>query len=236
MALAALAPAAAGGGEDQGGPGRHGSRCPECGASCGTCLYDGPSVTGGCHRTGRRSSEGGRLAHDPQAPGQHHDEQERFETVTNAPPNPRGGQPRWTRDGVKRMVDWKVDAPLSVQKEVEAIHDLAADDSVTAVTTDFLRRSAVASKAMADDTARPAVNEAQFVQEEAAPQLQRMELSAQFMDLVAACAQLVTTAGRIVPNRRGEHYNDAERDAIGRGLARVSATADLTENAVTRAR
>jgi Family of unknown function (DUF6192) len=47
------------------------------------------------------------------------------------------------------------------------------------------------------DTARHAVNEAQFhrfrqqaqfVHQEAAPQLQRMEHSAQFMDLVAACA------------------------------------------------
>lgn len=95
---------------------------------------------------------------------------------------------------------------------METIHDLATDDAVAAVvTTDFLRRPAVANKAMADDTARHAVNEAQFdrfrqqaqfVHEEAAPQLQRMEHSAQFMDLVAACAQFVTTAGRIVPNLR----------------------------------
>ncbi|MDF3142298.1 MULTISPECIES: DUF6192 family protein [unclassified Streptomyces] len=139
---------------------------------------------------------------------------------------------------------WKVDTPESVQEKVEAIHDLAADDTVASVvTTDFLRRPAVASKAMADDTARHAVNEAQFdrfrqqaqfVHEEAAPQLQRMEHSAQFMDLVAACAQFVTTAGRIVPNLRGEHYDDAERGTIGRGLARVRAAADWIEGAVTR--
>ncbi|MFD7447264.1 DUF6192 family protein [Streptomyces sp. NPDC059909] len=161
------------------------------------------------------------------------DEQERFDTVTNPPPSPRGGQSRWTHDSAKRVVGWKVDSPESVQEKVEAIHDLAADDAV--VTTDFLRRPAVASKAMADDTARHAVNEAQFdrfrqqaqfVQEEAAPQLQRMEHSAQFMDLVAACAQFVTTAGRIVPNLRGEHYDGAERDTTGRGLARVRAAAD----------
>ena len=70
------------------------------------------------------------------------------------------------------------------------IHDLATDDAVAAVvTTDYLRRPAIASKAMADDTARHAVNEAQFdrfrqqaqfVHQEAAPQLQRMEHSAQF--------------------------------------------------------
>lgn len=38
---------------------------------------------------------------------------------------------------------------------MEAIHDLAADDAVAAVvTTDFPRRPAVASRAMADDIAR----------------------------------------------------------------------------------
>ncbi|WP_030683560.1 DUF6192 family protein [Streptomyces cellulosae] len=172
------------------------------------------------------------------------DEQERFEAVTNPPPSPRGGQPRWTHDSAKRVVGWKVDSPESVQEKVEAIHDLATDDAVAAVvTTDFLRRPAVADKAMADDTARHAVNEAQFdrfrqqaqfVHQEAAPQLQRMEHSAQFMDLVAACAQFVTTAGRIVPNLRGEHYADAERDTIGQGLSRVRAAADWIENAVTR--
>ncbi|MEU2867490.1 DUF6192 family protein [Streptomyces mirabilis] len=172
------------------------------------------------------------------------DEQERFEAVNNPPPNPRGGQPRWTHDSAKRVVGWKVDSPESVQEKVEAIHDLATDDAVAAVvTTDFLRRPAVASTAMADDTARHAVNEAQFdrfrqqaqfVHEEAAPQLQRMEHSAQFMDLVAACAQFVATAGRIVPKLRGEHYDDGERETIGQGLSRVRAAADWIENAVTR--
>ncbi len=172
------------------------------------------------------------------------DPEERFEAVNNPPPHPRSGEPRWTHDSAKRVVGWKVDSPESVQEKVEAIHDLATDDAVASVvTTDFLRRPAVASKAMADDTARHAVNEAQFdrfrqqaqfAREEAVSQLQRMEHSAQFMDLVAACAQFVTTAGRIVPNLKGEHYDDAERDTIGRGLARVRAAADWIENAVTR--
>lgn len=84
-------------------------------------------------------------------------------------------------------------------------------------------------------TVRPLPPQAQFVQQEAAPQLLRMEHSAQFMDLVAACAQFVTTAGRIVPNLRGEHYDDSERDTLGRGLARVRAAADWIENAILRA-
>jgi hypothetical protein len=171
------------------------------------------------------------------------DEQERFEAVGNPPPNPRGGPPCWTYDSAKRVVGWKVDSPQSVQEKVEAIHDLAADDAVAAVvTTDFLRRPAVAAKAMADDTARHMANEAQFdrfrqqVQSthEQAPQLRRMEHNAQFMDLIAACAQFVATAGRIVPNLRGEHYDDAERDTISRGIARVRAAADWIEGAAMR--
>lgn len=105
-------------------------------------------------------------------------------------PNPRGGPARCTHGTAKRVVGWKVDTPESVQEKVEAIHDLATDDAVVAVvTTDLLRRPAVANKAMADDTARHAVNEAQFdrfrqqaqfVHEKAAPQLQRMGHSVQF--------------------------------------------------------
>lgn len=93
------------------------------------------------------------------------DGQERFEAVDNPPPHPRGGPARWTHDSAKRIVGWKVDTPESVQEKVDAIHDLAADDQVAArVATDFLRRPAVASKAMADGTARHAGNEAQFDQ------------------------------------------------------------------------
>nr|WP_260859887.1 DUF6192 family protein [Streptomyces cupreus] len=57
------------------------------------------------------------------------DEQERFEAVNNPPPNPRGGEPRWTHDSAKRVVGWKVDSPESVQEKVEAIHDLATEGS-----------------------------------------------------------------------------------------------------------
>ncbi|NGO68076.1 DUF6192 family protein [Streptomyces boncukensis] len=172
------------------------------------------------------------------------DEAEQFEAVSNPPACPTGGPPRWTHDSAKRVVGWKVDSPESVQEKVEAIHDLATDDAVAAVViTDFLRRPDVATKAMADDTARHAVNEAQFdrfrqevqfTHQEAAPQLQRMEHGAEFMDLVAACAQFVATAGRIVPNMKGEHYGEAERDTVGRGLARVRAAADWIEGAVMR--
>ncbi|WP_368860502.1 DUF6192 family protein [Streptomyces clavuligerus] len=45
-----------------------------------------------------------------------------------------------------------------------------------------------------------------------------MQHSAQFMDLVAACAQFVATVGRIVPGLKGEQYDGAEGDSVERGL------------------
>ena len=49
------------------------------------------------------------------------------------------------------MVGWKTDSPEGVQEKAEAIHGLAADGALASVViTDFPRRPAVASKAMAD--------------------------------------------------------------------------------------
>jgi hypothetical protein len=71
---------------------------------------------------------------------------------------------------------------------VDAIHDRVTDAAVVAVvTTDYLRRSAVVSKATTADTSRHAVDEAPldrfsqratFVHKSATPQSQRMEHSA----------------------------------------------------------
>ncbi|MCF1599259.1 DUF6192 family protein [Streptomyces muensis] len=71
---------------------------------------------------------------------------------------------------------------------MDEIHDRVADAAVVAVvTTDYLRRSAVVSKASADDTPRHAVDEvpldrfsqrAPFVHKSATPQSQRTEHSA----------------------------------------------------------
>ncbi|MEV0637240.1 DUF6192 family protein [Streptomyces sp. NPDC050619] len=59
------------------------------------------------------------------------------------------------------------------------MHDLAPDDAVVAVVaTDSLRHPMVAVKTMADDSARCAVDEAQFVHDSATLRSQRMEHSA----------------------------------------------------------
>jgi hypothetical protein len=166
----------------------------------------------------------------------------RFEAVANPPAPEGGGVPRWSHDAAKRAVGWKVETPLTVQEKVEAIHDLAREDAVAAVVaTDFLRRPQVAAKAMADDTARHLVNDAQFQRfresvdtaREQVPVVQRVEHSADYLDLVAACAQFVATAGRIVPALRGHAFTDDEGTTVQRGLARVRAAVEWMETAVT---
>ncbi|MGW3044659.1 DUF6192 family protein [Kitasatospora sp. NPDC001159] len=170
------------------------------------------------------------------------DEKERFEAIGN-PPARDGvrGELWWTHDAAKRAVGWKVASPETVQERIEAIHDLAREDAVAAVVvTDFLRRPQVAAKAMADDTARHLVNDAQFQRfrqqtdqvREQVPALERIEHSADYLDLVAACAQFTATAGRIVPMLRGHRFRDGERSAVERGLARVRAAAEWIEGAV----
>lgn len=176
-------------------------------------VFDSPGLPVGGLALAEGTPAGGRLPHHPQDPRLHPRPAGTVRGGEHPPANlPRGGPARWTHDSAKRIVGWTVDTPESVQEKVAAIHDLAADDQVAArVATDYLRRPAVASKAMADDAARHAVNEAQFDQfrqqvqygqEEAAPQLdqlRRMEHNTQFMDLVAVCTPFTVTAGRIVP-------------------------------------
>jgi hypothetical protein len=169
------------------------------------------------------------------------EESKRFEVIGNPPAPEGGGEARWSHDAAKRAVGWKVASPETVQERVEAIHDLAKEDAVAAaVVTDFLRRPAVAAKAMADDTARHLVNDAQFQRfreqtdqvREQVPVLERIEHSADYLDLVAACAQFTATAGRIVPTLRGHRFSENERIAVERGLARVRAAAEWIEGAV----
>ncbi|MGW5860691.1 DUF6192 family protein [Streptomyces sp. NPDC055239] len=75
------------------------------------------------------------------------------------------------------------------------------------------------------------VNEAQFDRFQRSldnvrnitPELDRTEHSAEFVDLVAVCAQFVAAAGRIVPGLRGRHYRHSERETGEVGLAEETA-------------
>ncbi|MEO5875057.1 MAG: DUF6192 family protein [Streptosporangiaceae bacterium] len=179
------------------------------------------------------------------------DEQERWARIKRPPKHERTGAFRWTEDGARREVGYKVDTPLSVPEKVRAIHDLTADEQVaTKVATDLLHRPDIAFKAMADPTARQMVNRAQVdhavqtierQQADLAADQQRPELPVpvprfercmEFIDLVGACALFTSSVGRVMPTLRGHTFTSDERDAIRANLGRVRATADWIDHAV----
>lgn len=170
--------------------------------------------------------------------------QDRFEVIKRPPLHERSGTYRWTYDGAQRAVGGRVKSPQTVQEKVSAIHDLARDDAVAAqAAADFLRRPEVAARAMADDTARHLVNQAQAERSRQAetefrrrtplrPALERIDHTEEFLDLVAACQRFVASCTRAVPRLRGRTLEQAERATVAANLARVRAAADWVETAV----
>jgi hypothetical protein len=172
------------------------------------------------------------------------DEEERWEVIKRPPLHERSGTRRWTLDAARRELGHQVDHPVSVQEKVQAIHDMARDETVaTRVTTDFLRRPDVAFKAMTDSTARHLVNQAQFERSRqagevfrrespAAPAIERIEHAMEFLDLVGACQQFVAGCGRVVPQLREQNLSDDECTVLHKNISRVRATADWIETAI----
>ncbi|MEU6016679.1 DUF6192 family protein [Streptomyces sp. NPDC047515] len=79
------------------------------------------------------------------------DEEERFAAIKQPPE----GKSRWTVDDANRRVGRQVENPASPQEKITAIHSLARDEEVAAVvTSDFLRRPAVAAQVKAEDKVR----------------------------------------------------------------------------------
>ncbi|MGP4085565.1 DUF6192 family protein [Streptomyces sp. KR55] len=118
-----------------------------------------------------------------------------------------------------------------------------ADDIAAEVTTSMLRRPTVAKRAMADDTTRFLVNEAQQQNDEeareafhrdspVAPTVRGLQRSIEFIELVGAFHALVTAAGRIVPRLRDRHLTDDERALIHENISRVKATLEWVEHTV----
>ena len=171
-------------------------------------------------------------------------ETERWEAIAHPPLHERTGTHRWTQDAARRLVGQQVDHPVSVQEKIEAIHDMARDESVaTRVATDFLRRPDVAFKAMTDDTARHLVNQAQVERSRqageawrrespAGPTVERIEHAMEFLDLVGACQQFVAACGRVVPQLRDQNLSDDECAVLHENVSRVRATADWVETAI----
>ncbi|MGW9210989.1 DUF6192 family protein [Embleya sp. NPDC055664] len=106
------------------------------------------------------------------------------------------------------------------------------------VAGELLRRPAVARRTMADAGAREAVNTAQFDNSrefdrglrERFPALDRVERSAQFIDLLGVCVAFVSGAGRAVPGLRGHRFSADEREVLASNIARIRATADWLES------
>ncbi|KAB2340549.1 DUF6192 family protein [Actinomadura rudentiformis] len=169
------------------------------------------------------------------------DEAERWEAIDNPPLDERTGTCRWTEKTAHKRVGQQTREPTTVAQKVAAIHDLAADEQVASqITTDLLRRPAVAREAMRDTTARHLVNRAQVEHDHAAgertrqivqPARERIQHTTGFIDLIAACSTFVAAGGRIVPNLSGRPFTDDERAAIHRNVARVRAMADWIEGA-----
>ncbi|GAU71291.1 hypothetical protein SSP35_32_00200 [Streptomyces sp. NBRC 110611] len=79
------------------------------------------------------------------------DEEERFAAIKTPPER----KSRWTVDDANRRVGRQVEKPISSQEKITAIHTLARDEDVAAVvTTDLLRRPAVASQVKPENRVR----------------------------------------------------------------------------------
>lgn len=166
----------------------------------------------------------------------HAKEGERFELIKN-PPDGR----RWTPDAARRAVGHRPATAVSTQERVEAIHKLAGDDQVAArVATDFLRRPEVASRVVADPTARFLVNSAQVDRSKITceivrgrtPAVAQLQHTAEFMSLVGACQAFTAAVGRVIPTLRGHEFTPDEKATVHANVARVRATADWVESAV----
>ncbi|MFI8932547.1 DUF6192 family protein [Streptomyces sp. NPDC053474] len=90
-----------------------------------------------------------------------------YELIKSPPVSERTGRSEWNGDAAKRAAGWASATPVTVEEKVEAIRDLAADETVAALAAcDLLRRPEVAFRTMRDRQAREQVNQAQYEQAE----------------------------------------------------------------------
>jgi hypothetical protein len=166
---------------------------------------------------------------------------DRFDIIHRPPENKRTGARRWDVDAACRRAGWTPHTPVTTQEKVNRIHDLAKDDTVAvSVACDLLKRPNIAFEAMADHSARHAVNSAQFdhsrqVVENARqriPAIRHIEHSIEYLDLVGACAQFVANVSRILPSLRGHEFTADERAAVSRNVERVRSAADWIQHAI----
>ncbi|MBT2385888.1 DUF6192 family protein [Streptomyces sp. ISL-11] len=177
-----------------------------------------------------------------------------YELIKSPPVNERTGRSEWSGDAAKRAAGWSTATPVTVEEKVEAIRDLAADETVAAC--DLLRRPEVAFKAMRDRQARELVNHAQFDEAELVEDegeedwwepegeddgedcdpariVRGFHSAMEFTDLIRVCQGFVAGASRLVPKLRGREFTESQLGLVMRQLEKIRATADWIETAVS---
>lgn len=182
-----------------------------------------------------------------------------FEQIKDPPLNERTGRRQWNADAAKRAAGWSTATPVTAQKKVESIRDLATDETVAALAAcELLQRPEVAFRAMRDRQARERVNQAQFDQAELVEEgeedwwdepheaedaeggdnadpariVRGFHRAMEFTDLVGVCQGFVAGASRLVPRLRGREFTESQVELVGRQLEKIRATADWIESAV----
>ncbi|MEU2874164.1 DUF6192 family protein [Streptomyces olivoreticuli] len=184
-----------------------------------------------------------------------------YELIKEPPVNERTGRSEWSGDSAKRAAGWATATPVTVEEKIEAIRDLAVDETVAALAAcDLLHRPEVAFRVMRDRQAREAVNQAQYDQVELvddegeddwwdAPDgedegddcdpariVRGFHRAMEFTDLIGVCQGFVAGASRLVPKLRGREFTESQTGLVMRQLEKIRATADWIETAVSTGR
>ncbi|MEC3982553.1 DUF6192 family protein [Amycolatopsis sp. H20-H5] len=165
----------------------------------------------------------------------------RFSLIKRPIKNPRTGRKYWRTDDAARAAGRSPSHPETREEKVAKVHDLVKEDDVAAtVATTLLCRPEVASRAMADHTARHIVNNAQFDRsrqvrddiEERIPAARELRYSMEVNQLIGGCTAFVAAVNRALPTLRGRQLAKQEREAIHRYLDNVRSAADWCQTAV----
>nr|WP_237330043.1 DUF6192 family protein [Streptomyces sp. BA2] len=214
---------------------------------------------GGWPRDGRRTS--GSRGFPSRCTGSWASAPDAYELIQSPPVNERTGRSEWSGDAAKRAAGWASATPVTVEEKVEAIRDLAADETVAALAAcDLLRRPDVAFRAMRDRQARELVNQAQYDQAELVEEegeedwwdapdaedgrddsdpariVRGFHRAMEFTDLIGVCQGFVAGASRLVPKLRGRELTESQLGLVTRQLEKIRATADWIETAVSTGR
>ncbi|WP_406635448.1 DUF6192 family protein [Amycolatopsis sp. WGS_07] len=165
----------------------------------------------------------------------------RFSIIKKPPANPRSGRRYWRTDDAARIAGRTPTHPETTGEKIARVHDLARDDEVaTTVATTLLHRPEVASRVMADQTARHLVNSAQVERarqarsdvETRVPAVRQLRYSMEVTQLLGGCAAFTAAVTRALPMLRAHRLTGQEENAIHAQLDKVNAAADWCRTAV----